>query len=204
MLPICCGYRVSIDFWLFPSSLRLVCIYITLVLCQQNLFFKNLAQSKARIEPHTAWILDEIVPVNTRGSRAEIWLLHEGLAYQPVSLHCFTSACFSPFQTGNGGWCALKLFLLLLLCQWWERLQVCVVKPSPLCYLLTSSGMRVLLPPSHAGSPPWEALGVLRDNKEAVLPWLQSGASHNASPLHTQHLGRLLIIDCFKDRPWQF
>lgn len=96
MLLICCGYRVSIDFWLFPSSLRLVCIYITSVLCQQNLFLKNLAQSKARIEPHTAWILNEIVPVNTRGSRAEIWLLHEGLACQPVSFHCFTSACFSP------------------------------------------------------------------------------------------------------------
>lgn len=50
---------VSIDFWLFPSRLRLVCIYITLLLCQHKTFFKNLAQreplqSKARIEFHIA------------------------------------------------------------------------------------------------------------------------------------------------------
>lgn len=40
----------------------------------------------------------------------------------------------------------------------------------------------MLLPPSHAGNPPsGKLLGVLRDNEEAVLPCLQSGASHNFS-----------------------
>lgn len=177
------------------------CIYITLLLCQQNTFLKNLTQRE---------------PIYRRR-----------LEMSPTLLRSWVKLCLWVPQQQEQSWglaapwgpCLCHLPLSLSLCL------MCRVGVGALCSqlfhsvsnekgsgsesqtfsclssLLTALGTRAA-PPAMLGAHPRRLLV----RQQRAPPALAAAwSSPSSSPTaHTQHLWGWLTIKCFKDRRWQF
>lgn len=176
---ICPEHRLSVEFWTFLSSL--VCSYIILLLCQQNILKKRkknwhiwkLSRGRLDLSPVllTSQLQSYVWNPLCIGSTPVIWHLQQGLAHQPILLHCYTSILFTSPDWAEAGAVVHKSSFPSSGCVSNKRGYECAEHNVLFC---CSSPVPRLW--DQCCFHPGAALGtsgVLRDNEKAILPCLQ-------------------------------